>query len=329
MDLVVSSSPHISTKQTTKSIMLDVIIALAPAGLAGIFYFGARALSVILMSVAVCVLSEYLWQKIMKKPGSIGDLSAVVTGLLLAYSLPPTTPLYMVAVGAVFAIIIVKQLFGGLGHNFMNPALAGRAFMLAAWSGAMTAWKTPSVLGMDAVSSPTPLALLSEGKISEMPGFLDMFLGNIGGSIGETCSVLILLGGLYLVVRRVISLRIPLSYIVTVAVLTFILGGGTDAASSFNIMLSHLLSGGLLLAAFFMATDYTTSPVTPVGQIVMGIGCGLITTVIRLYGGYPEGVTYAIMLMNVATPLIEKYTRPRVFGHMKEKKQKKEAQQNV
>lgn len=329
MDLTVSSSPHISTKQTTSGIMLDVIIALAPAGLAGMFYFGLPALSVILMSVAVCVLSEHVWQKIMKKPTSIGDLSAIVTGLLLAYSLPPTTPLYMVAAGAVFAIIIVKQLFGGLGHNFMNPALSGRAFMLAAWSGALTSWTFPSVLGMDAVSSSTPLSLLQEGNLGEMPGFLDMFLGNIGGCIGETCSVLILLGGLYLVVRRVISFRIPLTYIATVAVLTFILGGGNNVAESFNIMISHLLSGGLLLAAFFMATDYTTSPVTPVGQIVMGAGCGLITTVIRLYGGYPEGATYAIMLMNVATPLIEKYTRPRVFGHVKEKKQKKEAQHNV
>lgn len=329
MDLTVSSSPHISTKQTTSGIMLDVIIALAPAGLAGMFYFGLPALSVILMSVAVCVLSEHVWQKIMKKPTSIGDFSAIVTGLLLAYSLPPTTPLYMVAAGAVFAIIIVKQLFGGLGHNFMNPALSGRAFMLAAWSGALTSWTFPSVLGMDAVSSSTPLSLLQEGNLGEMPGFLDMFLGNIGGCIGETCSVLILLGGLYLVVRRVISFRIPLTYIATVAVLTFILGGGNNVAESFNIMISHLLSGGLLLAAFFMATDYTTSPVTPVGQIVMGAGCGLITTVIRLYGGYPEGATYAIMLMNVATPLIEKYTRPRVFGHVKEKKQKKEAQQNV
>ncbi len=325
MDLIVSSSPHIATKQTTSGIMLDVIIALLPAGLAGMFFFGYQALAVILMSVAVSVLAEYIWQKIMKKPASIGDLSAVVTGLLLAYSLPPTTPLYMVAVGAVFAIIIVKQLFGGLGHNFMNPALSGRAFMLAAWSGAMTSWTNPSVLGLDAVSSPTPLALLAEKKIAELPGYLDMFIGNIGGSIGETCSVLILLGALYLVIRRVISLRTPVAFVGTVAILTFILGGGSDAASSFKIMLTHLLSGGLLLAAFFMATDYTTSPVTPLGQIVMGIGCGLITTVIRLYGGYPEGVTYAIMLMNVATPLIDKFTRPRVFGHNK----KKEAKQNV
>lgn len=325
MELIVSSSPHISTKQTTSSIMLDVIIALIPTGLAGVFYFGLPALSVILMSVAVCVLSEYIWQKIMKKPDSVGDLSAVVTGLLLAYSLPPSTPLYMVVVGAVFSIIIVKQLFGGLGHNFMNPALSGRAFMMAAWSGAMTSWTFPSVLGMDAVSSSTPLSLLSEGKTEGLPGYLDMFLGNMGGCIGETCSVLILLGGLYLVVRRVISLRIPLSFIGTVALLTFVLGGGSDMASSANIMISHLLSGSLLIAAFFMATDYTTSPVTPLGQIVMGIGCGVITTVIRLYGGYPEGATYAIMLMNVATPLIDKYTRPRVFGYMK----KKEAQQDV
>ena len=325
MELIVSSSPHISTKQTTKSIMLDVIIALLPTGLAGVFYFGLPALSVILMSVSVCVLSEYIWQKIMKKPGSISDLSAVVTGLLLAYSVPPTTPLYMVAVGAVFAIIIVKQLFGGLGHNFMNPALSGRAFMMAAWSGAMTSWTFPSVLGLDAVSSSTPLGLLSEGKTGELPGYIDMFLGNVGGCIGETCAVLILLGGLYLVVRRVIYLRTPLAYVGTVAVLTFILGGGSDAASSFNIMMSHILSGGLLLGAFFMATDYTTSPVTSLGQIIMGVGCGIITAVIRLYGGYPEGVTYAIMLMNVTTPLIDKYTRPRVFGHMK----KKEAQQDV
>jgi len=315
LDVTVTSSPHIQQNEGVRSIMLDVIIALIPAGIAGVYFFGANALNIIAVSIISCVVFEWLWQKIMKKPNTTGDLSAVVTGLLLAYNLPPTMPLWIVVIGALFAIIIAKQFFGGLGHNFINPALAGRAFLLASWTSEMTKWVAPSIFGTDAVSQATPLALIKSGNYNSLPSLMDALLGNIGGCIGETSSVLLIIGGLYLIARRVITLRIPVAYIATVAVLTFIFGGGA------NLMLYHLFTGGLMLGAFFMATDYTTSPVTPWGQVIMGIGCGLITVVIRLKGGYPEGVSYSILLMNVATPLIDKYTKPRVFGHFKKAKE--------
>lgn len=295
--------------------MLDVIIALIPAGIAGIFFFGLPAAIVIAVSVASCLLFEYVWQRLMHKPNSLGDLSAVVTGLLLAYNMPPTIPWWMVVIGALFSIIIAKQVFGGLGQNFMNPALAGRAFLMAAWTGPMTTWISPSFFGMDAQSTATPLALMKSGAMSEMPTYLEAFLGNIGGCIGETSAALLLLGGLYLLVRRVIKINTPLAFLATVAVLTYLFGGGVTAGERTNFMLYHLLSGGLFLGAFFMATDYTTSPVTPVGQVLMGIGCGIITVAIRLKGGYPEGVSYSILLMNVLTPLIDRFTAPRVFGY--------------
>lgn len=320
-DLTVTSSPHIGQKENVRSIMLDVIIALIPAGIAGVYFFGAQALAVICISVISCMLFEYIWNKIMKKPNSLGDLSAVITGLLLAYNMPPAIPLWIVAIGALFAIIVVKQFFGGLGHNFMNPALAGRAFLMAAWAPQMTSWVTPSIFGTDSVSSATPLALMKAGNFDELPSHLDMFLGKIGGCIGETSAILLLLGGLYLVLRRVISARTPIAFIGTVAVLAFIFGGGNNFEESCGIMITHLLTGGLMLGAIFMATDYTTSPVTKAGQVIMGIGCGIITSVIRFKGGYPEGVSYSILLMNVAAPLIDKITYPRVFGHAKKAKE--------
>ncbi len=320
-DVPVSSSPHISSPATAKNIMLDVILALLPAGLAGIYFFGSYASSVICVSVLSCVLFEYLWQKLLKNPNSTGDFTAVITGLLLAYSMPPTIPLWIVVIGALFSIIIVKQLFGGLGNNFINPAIGGRAFLLAAWAPQMTKWVTPSFFGTDAVSTATELEVLKSGADSS-DTLQDLFFGNIGGSIGETSAALLLIGGLYLVIRKVISLRTPLSYLITVFVLTFIFGGGSGFGGSLDIALRHLLSGGLFLAAFFMATDYVTSPVTKWGQVIMGIGCGIITVVIRLAGAYPEGVTYAIMLMNILTPLIDKFTRPRVFGHTYKKEAK-------
>lgn len=321
LDVSVTSSPHLRQRETVSGVMLDVIIALVPAGIAGIYFFGLRALWVIAVSVLSCILFEWIWSKLLKKPSTAGDLSAVVTGLLLAYNLPPTMPLWMVAIGALFAIIIVKQMFGGLGHNFMNPALAGRAFLLAAWATQMTKWTAPSIWGMDAVSQATPLALMKDGKWAEMPSMLNAFLGNIGGCIGETSAALLLLGGIYLMIRKVISYRTPAAFIGTVAVLTLIFGGGTSFQSAVNIMGYHLVTGGLFLGAIFMATDYTTSPVTAWGQVIMGVGCGIITTVIRLTGGYPEGVSYSILLMNIATPLIDKFTTPRVFGHLKKAKE--------
>lgn len=325
LEQTITSSPHIKQSEGTGSVMLDVIIALIPAGLAATFFFGISALLVIITSVVSAILAEYIWCRLMKKPISTGDLSAVVTGLLLAYSLPPSTPLWIVIIGACFSIIVVKQLFGGLGHNFMNPALCGRAFMLASWPAYLTEWTAPSLFGADAISTATPLAALNAGNLSELPHISDMFFGNIGGCIGETSGALIILGGLYLIIRKVISWRIPVFYVLTSFVMGFAVAGGTFAE---NIMVAamHIMTGGLLLGAVFMATDYTTSPVTSTGHIIMGIGCGLITSLIRMGGGYAEGVTYAILIMNALTPLIDKFVQPHAFGHFKEKK---EAKSNV
>ncbi len=322
--LLVTSSPHIHGEFNVRSIMLDVIIALVPAGLAGIFYFGPRSLAVIAVSVLSCVFFELLWTVLMKKPATIGDLSAVVTGLLLAYNLPPTIPFWMVVLGSLFAIIVVKQFFGGIGQNFMNPALAARAFMLASWAGAMTTWTSPSLFGTDATTSATPLSFLKTGgkALENMPPMHKLFMGDIAGCIGETSACLLLIGGIYLVMRGVIKMRTPLSYIITVAVCMYIFGGGHTFAERMQTAGWHILSGGLILGAIFMATDYTTSPTTPKGQIVMGIGCGLLTCLIRLKGGYPEGVSYSILLMNILTPLIDRYTKPKVFGSGKSKREK-------
>ncbi len=316
----ITSSPHIKQSEGTGSVMLDVIIALVPAGLGALFFFGISALLVILTSVVSCILAEYIWCRLMKKPTSTGDLSAIVTGILLAYSLPPSTPLWIVVIGAFFSIIVAKQLFGGLGHNFMNPALCGRAFMLASWPAVMTKWTAPSLFGADAVTSATPLAALNAGNLSELPPLSAMIFGNIGGCIGETSGILILLGGLYLIVRKVITWRIPVFYILTSFVLGFVFSGGS-LAENFTVGAMHIMTGGLLLGAVFMATDYTTSPVTPVGHIIMGVGCGLLTSLIRMGGGYAEGVTYAILVMNALTPLIDRYVKPRTFGHFGKKKE--------
>lgn len=316
---IVSSSPHVRTKETTKSVMTDVLIALVPAFLCGIVYFGMRSLYLVAITVISCVGFEYLWQKITKRPVTINDGTAVVTGVLLAMNVPATAPWWMLVIGSFVAIIIAKQLFGGTGHNFINPALAGRAFMLASWPVLMTKWAAPFTLGfnvpVDMVSSATPLAMLKGTAEGELPALLDMFIGNIGGCIGETSAIAILIGGIYLVARKIISPRIPLCFIGTVAVLSFIFSSGDMSAT--ESVLYNLLSGGLMLGAVFMATDYVTSPMTANGQVIMGIGCGLITFVIRRFGGYPEGVSYAILLMNIVTPLIDKYCLPKKFGAVK------------
>ena len=308
---LVSSSPHIRSGETTQKIMLDVIIALMPALLAGVFYFGLNALTLTAVAVVFAVATEVVMQKILGKPVTVNDLSAVVTGILIAFNVPVTLPLWMVAVGSIFAIAIAKQCFGGLGFNFINPALAARAMLLASWPVRMTGWVKP---GADAVSTATPLAILKGGEAAgqALPGLWDMFIGNIGGCIGETSALALIIGGAYLLYRRVISYRIPLVYIATVAVLSFLFGG-FDA----NTMIYNVLAGGLFLGAIFMATDYSTSPMTPKGQIIFAIGCGFLTSIIRFYGGYPEGVSYSILIMNVATPLIDKYTMPRKFGEVK------------
>lgn len=308
---LVSSSPHIRSGESTQRIMLDVIIALTPALLAGVFYFGFRAISVTVTAVLFAVAAEAAMQKILGKPITVKDLSAAVTGILLAFNVPVNMPLWMVAVGSFFAIAIVKQCFGGLGFNFMNPALAARAVLLASWPVRMTSWVTP---GPDAVSTATPLAILKGGEAAgqALPNLMDLFIGNVGGCIGETSALALILGGAYLLYRGVISHRIPVAYIATVAALSLLFGGFDPVG-----MVYHVFAGGLFLGAIFMATDYSTSPMTPRGQIVFGIGCGILTAVIRFYGGYPEGVSYSILLMNLATPLIDRYTMPKKFGEVK------------
>lgn len=321
--LTVSHSPHIVGKDTVRSIMLDVIIALLPALIAGCIIFGLRALVVTAVCVLSCVIAEYIWNKLLKKDNTCGDLSAVVTGMLLAYNMPASIPLWMTVIGSVFAIIVVKQFFGGLGHNFMNPALAARAFLLASWALAMTTWYPvgtifPVFSAPDAVSSATPLAAYGTGDAAKY-SYLTLFLGNYGGCIGETSALALLLGAAYLVVKRVIRIRVPLIYIATVAVGTWLFAGSNGIGS--GDWLYQILSGGLILGACFMATDYTTTPTTPKGQIIFALGCGIITVLIRVWGGYPEGVSYSILLMNIATPLIDKFTAPKRFGYVKSKKE--------
>ena len=314
----VSNSPHIRSEDNTRQIMLDVIIALVPALALGIFVFGARALVVTAVSVIGSVAFEWLYNKLLKKPCSVGNCSAIVTGILLAYTLPVTAPLWMVLIGDLFAIVIVKSLFGGIGKNFMNPALGGRAFLMASYPVFMTTWcKVHTTLPLfgtpDITSSATPLSFLKEGKLPDV-SLGDAALGMVGGCIGEVSALALLVGGAWLVYRRVITLRIPLCFIGTVAVLTLIF---PKAGTGFEWMAYQLLSGGLMLGAIFMATDYASSPVTPKGQIIYGIGCGALTVLIRYFGSYPEGVSYAILIMNCCVFLIEKISQPVKFGYVK------------
>ena len=311
-NLTVSYSPHIHGKENIKKIMRDVIIALIPAALGGIYFFGLNALIMLVTSAAFCVLFEYAWNKFTKKENTTGDLSAIVTGLLLAMCLPSTTPLYYLIIGDAFAIIIVKCFYGGLGQNFVNPALTARAFLLACWPVAMTSFvnpKDPAGLfggNVEALSSATPLAVLKGEESAVVSSLSDLFFGNVPGSLGEVSALLILIGGIYLFVRKVITPLIPVTYIATVGIFGVIF---SDCGFMY-----HILSGGIMLAGFFMATDYTTSPVTKLGQFIYALGAGIITGVIRIFGGYPEGVTYAILIMNIVTPLLDKGVKPRLFG---------------
>lgn len=319
--LTVSPSPHIRHGDTTRSIMLDVIIALIPALVWGTVCFGLRALAVVLISVGASVASEFAFEKLLKRNLTTGDLSAVVTGLLLGLNLPASVPFWMPAVGAVFAIVVVKQLFGGIGKNFLNPALAARVFLFA-WPTEMTTFTSPfSRLGIfasreavDAVATATPLASLKSGNLPEI-AWADLITGKCGGTIGEVSSVLLVLGGIYLIVRKVITWHIPVSFIGTVALLTAVFPKNEDTLS---FVLSEVFSGGLILAAFFMATDFATSPITAKGRFIFGVGCGAITVFIRYFGGYPEGVSFAVLIMNTLVYYIDKFTRPTPFG--KEKK---------
>lgn len=286
--------------------MLDVIIALVPAGIVSVWLFGWRALLVELVCVASCMAAEVLSRAVMKRPQTVGDLSCVVTGLLLAYNLPSTIPLWQAAFGSVVAIVVAKQMFGGLGQNFVNPALLGRIVLMGSFPGEMNNWVAPMQWqGADALSSATPLALMSQGGDLSAFSPLQLFVGMRGGCLGETCVFALLLGGVYLVIRRVISPIIPVVYIGTVFVMSWLLGANP---------LYHILSGGLMLGAIFMATDYTTSPINKAGKVVFAVGCGLLTVLIRLYGSLPEGVSFAIVIMNILVPLIERVTRPLPFG---------------
>ena len=327
LKLIATSNPHIRSNETTRSIMLDVIIAMLPALAFAIFNFGLRALTLTAVSVVGCIFWEWLYRKLMKKPQSIGDLSCVVTGMLLAFVCPVQMPYWMILIGDFFAIIVVKQLFGGIGKNFLNPALAGRAVLLASYAGTMTSWVDPAagkapIIGSmaDVVTTATPLAVMKTGDFAALTGTYNvgnMFIGQIPGSLGEVSALALLIGGAYLIWRKVINWQTPVSYIATVAVLTFLF---PKQGSGLEWMLYSVFGGGLFLGAFFMATDYATSPVTKKGQLIFGIGCGLFTVLIRYFGSYNEGVCYSIMVMNLLVALIDKYTKPTRFGVVKSDK---------
>ena len=327
LNLIATSSPHIRGSETTRSIMLDVIIAMIPALVFAVFNFGLRALTLTVVSVVGCVFFEWLYRKLMKKPQSVGALSAVVTGMLLALTCPVTLEHWAILVGGFFAIVFVKQLFGGIGKTFINPALAGRAVLVASYAGSMTRWIDPaankaSILGanVDAITAATPMAYLKNGDMEGLKAayeISDVFLGTIGGSMGEVSAIALILGGVYLIWRKVINWQTPAAYIGTVAVLSFLF---PKAGSGLEWMLYSVFGGGLMLGAFFMATDYATSPVTKKGQLIYGIGCGLLTVFIRYFGSYNEGVCYSIMVMNCCTALIDKYTKPTRFGVVKSDK---------
>jgi electron transport complex protein RnfD len=306
--LTVSAPPHIYGTDTIEKRMRDVLIALSPACALSIYHFGKSAFITITISVVSAVLTEALYQIIAGKKITINDYSAVITGLLLAFNLPPEVPYWLPVVGSIFAIIAVKQLFGGLGSNFVNPALAARAFLLASFPVQMTNWTMP-----DAVTSATYLAVIkaNPGFVPQTSDYMALLFGKIGGCVGEVSAVALIIGGLYLIYRKVINWRVPVFYIGSFAIFAFVLGRETFFSGN---ILFEVLSGGLMLGAFFMATDYATTPITPNGKIIMGIGCGFLTVIIRFYGGYPEGVSYAILIMNVFVPLIDKYIRPRVYG---------------
>ena len=324
LNLIGSSSPHIRTKDGAGHIMGEVLIAMVLPLAFAVYNFGPRALVTTAVSVAGCCIFEWLYRAILRKSNSLGDLSAAVTGVLIAFVCPVTIPYWILLIGDFFAIVVVKQLFGGVGKNFLNPALAARAFMLS-WAGEMTNWvgprsSVPLTGVIDAVTYPTPMSLLHENNLAGLQQMYDlpkMFVGLIGGSIGEVSALLLILGGLFLIWRKVITWYIPVTYIGTVAALTFLFPRGNDPV---QWMLYNLLGGGLMLGAFFMATDYVTSPVSHLGQIIYGVGCGLITVFIRYFGSYSEGVCYAILIMNLTVWIIDKNIKPHRFGVIKEKK---------
>ena len=322
----VAFQPQVRTDRDTRSLMLDVIIALLPVLVVGVWQFGTHPLLVVACSIAACVFFEWGYRKLLHKEQSIGDLSAVVTGLLLGLSMPSTTPAWVPVVGAFFAIVVVKQLYGGIGKNFLNPALAGRAFLLSSYSILMSTWAVPKSLQgtVDGVTMATPLSYLyGDAAMPKYFSFQSLFLGNTPGSVGEVSTLILIAACIYLIVRKVISWRIPVSFVGTVFVLTLLFGRNGD---HFDFALYNVLSGALLLVAVFMATDYSTSPVTIGGQLLYGFGCGAITVLIRYFGGFPEGTTYAVLIMNLCTWAIDKGFHRRQFGVSKEDIAKEKAQ---
>ena len=314
--IIVSGTPHVRSKESIQSIMRDVVIALIPASVMGIYYFGIKALMLIIVSIVSSVVFEWGYEKILKKPVTISDFSAILTGLLLALNLPATASWWVPVVGSFIAIVIAKQFYGGLGQNFINPALIGRAFLVAAYPTQTTgaAFATGRMV-VDASTYATPLAELKAGTaVVNADAIKNALIGNIGGTIGVTCAIALIIGGIYLLIKHVISWRIPVVYIVVVFILTSLMRGNGFLGGVYEIF-----CGGLMLGAIFMATDYVTSPISAKGQIIFAIGCGVLTSLIRVYGGYPEGVSYSILIMNLAVPLIDRVTRPRIFGEVKAK----------
>ncbi|MBU1086618.1 MAG: RnfABCDGE type electron transport complex subunit D [Candidatus Omnitrophica bacterium] len=319
VDLAITSSPHIRSKETTAKIMWSVTVCLIPSGLVSVYAFGISVFWIILTSIICAMASEWLFNcYLQKKPNSLMDGSAVLTGLLLAYNLPPGAPLWMAGLGSFVAIVFAKVVFGGLGFNIFNPALIGRVFLMASFPVLMTRW--PALSNIDAITAPTPLAVFKDGFSRSNVlnpieiinySYQDLFLGLRGGCIGEASVLALLIGAMYLMFKKYISWKLPLSFVATVGIFTWIFGGSSLLRGDF---LLHILSGGLILGAFYMATDYVTGPVTIQGQIIFGIGCGIITSIIRLWGGYPEGVSYSILLMNMVTPLIDRFVKPKRFG---------------
>lgn len=314
-NLVVSSAPHLVTNMDTSRIMLMVLIGLAPSFLVSIYVFGARVIALTAVCIAASMFFEWAWNKLMHKPQTVGDLSAAVTGTLIAFNVPSGLPYWIAIVGCFVAIIVVKQLYGGLGKNVVNPAITARIVLFISFATQMTTWPIPR-MAADATSTATPLGILAEGG-AELPSNMHMFLGFIGGSMGEVSAIALLIGGLFLIWKKIISPIIPCCFIGTVFVFALIYYAATGDGNALEMAIFHICAGGVMLGAFFMATDYVTSPLLPMGKVIFGIGCGLITMVIRLWGQYPEGVSFSILIMNCLTPLIEDFCQKRLYGGAK------------
>ena len=314
-NLVVSSAPHLVTNMDTSKIMLMVLIGLAPSFLVSIYVFGARVIALPAVCIAASMFFEWAWNKLMHKPQTVGDLSAAVTGTLIAFNVPSGLPYWIAIVGCFVAIIVVKQLYGGIGKNVVNPAITARIVLFISFATQMTTWPLPR-MAADATSTATPLGILAEGG-AELPSNMQMFLGFIGGSMGEVSALALLIGGLFLIWKKIISPIIPCCFIGTVFVFALIYYAATGDGNALQMAIFHICAGGVMLGAFFMATDYVTSPLLPMGKVIFGIGCGIITMVIRLWGQYPEGVSFSILIMNCLTPLIEDFCQKRLYGGAK------------